>query len=79
MHLPIFRPLFKGCDPTQFNDPGQMDNMVIATPDGQLLPSAAVANGVHDLGLNAITGETDERVQLGLANVSGRDLCAVAR
>lgn len=74
---PVITDVVVRYDPAQFNDPGQMENMVIATPDGQLLPLAAVADVARDLGPNAITRETVERVQLVLANVSGRDLGAV--
>lgn len=74
---PVITDVVVRYDPAQFNDPGQMENMVIATPDGQLLPLATVADVVRDLGPNAITRETVERVQLVLANVSGRDLGAV--
>jgi CzcA family heavy metal efflux pump len=74
---PVITDVVVRYDPAQYNDPGQMENMLLAAPDGQLLPLAAVADVVRDQGPNAITRESAERVQLVMANVSGRDLGAV--
>jgi CzcA family heavy metal efflux pump len=74
---PVITDVVVRYDPAQYNAPGQMENMVIAAPNGQLLPLSAVADVVRDQGPNAITRESAERVQLVMANVSGRDLGAV--
>jgi CzcA family heavy metal efflux pump len=74
---PVITDVVVRYDPAQYNDAGAMENMVIAAPDGQLLPLAAVADVVRDQGPNAITRESVERMQLVMANVSGRDLGAV--
>jgi CzcA family heavy metal efflux pump len=74
---PVITDVVVRYDPAQYNDPGQMENMLLAAPDGQLLPLAAVADVVRDQGPNAITRESAERAQLVMANVSGRDLGAV--
>jgi Cu/Ag efflux pump CusA len=74
---PVITDVVVRYDPAQFADPGQIENMVIAAPGGQLLPLAAVADIVRDQGPNAITRESVERMQLVMANVSGRDLGAV--
>jgi CzcA family heavy metal efflux pump len=74
---PVITDVVVRYDPAQFADPGQIDNMLIAAPGGQLLPLAAVADVVRDQGPNAITRESAERMQLVMANVSGRDLGAV--
>lgn len=74
---PVITDVVVRYDPAQYNDAGAMENMVIAAPDGQLLPLAAVADVVRDQGPNAITHESVERMQLVMANVSGRDLGAV--
>jgi CzcA family heavy metal efflux pump len=74
---PVITDVVVRYDPAQYNDAGQMENMLLAAPNGQLLPLAAVADVVRDQGPNAITRESVERVQLVMANVSGRDLGAV--
>ncbi len=74
---PVITDVVVRYDPAQFADPGQIENMLIAAPGGQLLPLAAVADVVRDQGPNAITRESVERMQLVMANVSGRDLGAV--
>ncbi len=77
----VERPVITGVvvryDPAQYNDAGQMETMLIAASGGRLLPLAAVADVVRDQGPNAITRESVERMQLVMANVSGRDLGAV--
>jgi CzcA family heavy metal efflux pump len=74
---PVITDVVVRYDPAQYNDAGQMENMLIAAPGGQLIPLAAVADIVRDQGPNAITRESAERMQLVMANVSGRDLGAV--
>lgn len=74
---PVITDVVVRYDPAQYNDAGAMENMLIAAPDGQLLPLAAIADVVRDQGPNAITRESVERMQLVMANVSGRDLGAV--
>lgn len=74
---PVITDVVVRYDPAQYKDAGQMENMLLAAPDGQLLPLAAVADVVRDQGPNAITRESAERMQLVMANVSGRDLGAV--
>jgi CzcA family heavy metal efflux pump len=74
---PVITDVVVRYDPAQYNDAGQMEHMLLAAPDGQLLPLAAVADVVRDQGPNAITRESAERVQLVMANVSGRDLGTV--
>lgn len=74
---PVITDVVVRYDPAQYSDAGQMENMLIAAPNGQLLPLAAIADVVRDQGPNAITRESVERMQLVMANVSGRDLGAV--
>jgi CzcA family heavy metal efflux pump len=74
---PVITDVVVRYDPAQFADAGQIEGMVLAAPDGRLVPLAAVADIVRDQGPNAITRESVERMQLVLANVSGRDLGAV--
>ena len=74
---PVITDVVVRYDPAQYNDAGAMETMLIAAPDGQLLPLAAVADVVRDQGPNAISRESVERMQLVMANVSGRDLGAV--
>jgi CzcA family heavy metal efflux pump len=74
---PVITDIVVRYDPAQYNDAGQMENMLLAAPGGQLVPLAAVADVVRDQGPNAITRESVERMQLVMANVSGRDLGAV--
>ncbi|MBU0555357.1 MAG: CusA/CzcA family heavy metal efflux RND transporter [Alphaproteobacteria bacterium] len=75
---PVITDVVVRYDPAQLADAGQIETMVLAAPDGQLLPLTAIADVVRDQGPNAISRESVERVQLVLANVSGRDLGAVA-
>ena len=74
---PVITDVVVRYDPARFNAPGSIESMLISAPDGQLLPLAAVADVVRDQGPNAITRESVERMQLVMANVSGRDLGAV--
>lgn len=74
---PVITDVVVRYDPAQYNDAGALENMLIAAPNGHLLPLAAVADVVRDQGPNAITRESVERMQLVMANVSGRDLGAV--
>lgn len=74
---PVITDMVVRYDPAQFADAGQVESMLLAAPDGRLLPLNAVADVVRDQGPNAISRESVERVQLVLANVSGRDLGAV--
>jgi CzcA family heavy metal efflux pump len=74
---PVITDVVVRYDPAQFADAGQIESMVLAAPNGNLVPLAAVADVVRDQGPNAITRESVERVQLVLANVQGRDLGAV--
>jgi CzcA family heavy metal efflux pump len=74
---PVITDVVVRYDPVQYADAGQLDTMLIAAPGGQLIPLTAIADVVRDTGPNAITRESVERMQLVLANVSGRDLGAV--
>lgn len=74
---PVITDVVVRYDPAQFADAGQIESMVLAAPNGTLVPLAAVADIVRDQGPNAITRESVERMQLVLANVQGRDLGAV--
>lgn len=64
-------------DPAQLGDGSTLETMLLSTGDGRLIPLSAIADVVRDQGPNAISRESVERVQLVLANVSGRDLGAV--
>ncbi len=74
---PVITDVVVRYDPVQYADAGQLDTMLIAAPGGQLIPLSAIADVVRDTGPNAITRESVERMQLVMANVSGRDLGAV--
>ena len=74
---PIITDVVVRYDPARYSDAGRIESMLIAAPDGRLLPLTAVADVVRDQGPNAITRESVERMQLVMANVSGRDLGAV--
>ncbi|MEL6540055.1 MAG: efflux RND transporter permease subunit [Pseudomonadota bacterium] len=74
---PVITDVVVRYDPAQLGEAGSMDTMVIAAPGGQLLPLSAIADVVRDQGPNAITRESVERMQLVMANVSGRDLGSV--
>lgn len=64
-------------DPQRFGEGAALETMLLTTESGQTLPLTAVADIVRDQGPNAISRESVERMQLVLANVSGRDLGAV--
>lgn len=74
---PVITEVVVRYDPALVGDGSMLDTMLLSASDGRLLPLGAVADIVRDLGPNAITRESVERVQLVLANVSGRDLGAV--
>ncbi|MEO0589336.1 MAG: efflux RND transporter permease subunit [Pseudomonadota bacterium] len=74
---PVITDVVVRYDPDQIGGAGSMDKMVIAAPGGQLLPLSAIADVVRDQGPNVITRESVERMQLVMANVSGRDLGSV--
>lgn len=74
---PVITDVVVRYDPVQYADAGQLDTIPIIAPDGQMIPLSAIADVVRDTGPNAITRESVERMQLVLANVSGRDLGAV--
>jgi Cu/Ag efflux pump CusA len=64
-------------DPALVGDGSTVGSMLLSTSDGRLLPLSALADVIYDQGPNTISRESVERVQLVLANVSGRDLGAV--
>jgi CzcA family heavy metal efflux pump len=64
-------------DPMLIGDGSMLDTLLLSTSEGRMIPLSAVADLVRDQGPNAISRESVERVQLVLANVSGRDLGAV--
>lgn len=64
-------------DPASLDGALGMETLLLSTGDGRLVPLSAIADVVRDQGPNAISRESVERVQLVLANVSGRDLGAV--
>ncbi len=74
---PVITDVVVRYDPALVGGEGTIDSMLVATRDGRLIPLGAIADVVRDQGPNAITRESVERVQLVLANVSGRDLGAV--
>lgn len=74
---PVITDVVVRYDPAQYNDAAQIETMPVTTPSGQMIPLAAIADVVRDQGPNAITRESVERMQLVMANVSGRDLGAV--
>jgi CzcA family heavy metal efflux pump len=74
---PVLTDVVVRYDPTQFEAGADLESMLLSTHDGRLISLAAVADVVRDQGPNAISRESVERVQLVLANVSGRDLGAV--
>lgn len=74
---PVITDVVVRYDPDQLGRAGSMESMVIASPGGQLLPLSAIADVVRDQGPNVITRESVERMQLVMANVSGRDLGSV--
>ncbi|QBX37853.1 efflux RND transporter permease subunit [Brevundimonas sp. S30B] len=74
---PVLTDVVVRYDPALYGDGSMMDALLLSTGDGRLVPLSAVADVVRDLGPNTISRESVERVQLVLANVSGRDLGAV--
>ncbi|HEX8225994.1 MAG TPA: efflux RND transporter permease subunit [Allosphingosinicella sp.] len=74
---PVITDVVVRYDPALVGGEGMMESMLIATGDGRLIPLSAIADVVRDQGPNTITRESVERVQLVLANVSGRDLGAI--
>jgi len=64
-------------DPRLVGDGSMIDSMLLSASDGRLIPLGAIADVIRDQGPNTISRESVERVQLVLANVSGRDLGAV--
>ncbi len=74
---PVLTDVVVRYDPAQLGDGSTLETMLLATGDGRLIPLSAIADVVRDQGPNAISRESVERVQLVLANVSGRDLGAV--
>jgi CzcA family heavy metal efflux pump len=74
---PVLTDVVVRYDPAQFEAGADLESMLLSTHDGRLISLAAVADVIRDQGPNAISRESVERVQLVLANVSGRDLGAV--
>ena len=74
---PVITDVVVRYDPALYGDGSMLGAMLLSTDDGRLIPLSAVADVVRDQGPNAISRESVERVQLVLANVSGRDLGAV--
>lgn len=66
-------------DPALVGDGSMLDTLLLSTSDGRMVPLGGVADLVRDQGPNAISRESVERVQLVLANVSGRDLGSVVQ
>lgn len=64
-------------DPMLIGDGSMLGTLLLSSSDGRMIPLGAVADLVRDQGPNAISRESVERVQLVLANVSGRDLGSV--
>jgi CzcA family heavy metal efflux pump len=74
---PVITDVVVRYDPALVGDSSMVESMLLSTSDGRLLPLSAIADVVRDQGPNTISRESVERVQLVLANVSGRDLGAV--
>jgi Cu/Ag efflux pump CusA len=74
---PVITDVVVRYDPALYGDGSMLGSMLLSTNDGHMVPLSAVADVVRDQGPNAISRESVERVQLVLANVSGRDLGAV--
>ncbi len=74
---PVITDVVVRYDPALIGDGSTLDSMLLSSRDGRLIPLGAVADVVRDQGPNTISRESVERVQLVLANVSGRDLGAV--
>ncbi|MBO9500972.1 efflux RND transporter permease subunit [Brevundimonas sp. A19_0] len=77
LERPVITEVVVRYDPATLNDPLGMESLLLSADDGRLIPLSAIADVVRDQGPNAISRESVERVQLVLANVSGRDLGAV--
>ncbi|HEY0103472.1 MAG TPA: efflux RND transporter permease subunit, partial [Brevundimonas sp.] len=77
LERPVITDVVVRYDPALLTDVSSIENLPLAASEGVLLPVGAVADVVRDQGPNAISRESVERVQLVLANVSGRDLGAV--
>lgn len=74
---PVLTDVVVRYEPSLYGNGFSIDAMMLSTRDGRLVPLSAIADIVQDQGPNAISRESVERVQLVLANVSGRDLGAV--
>jgi CzcA family heavy metal efflux pump len=74
---PVITEVVVRYDPSLVGDGAAVESMLLSTSSGRLLPLSALADVIRDQGPNAISRESVERVQLVLANVSGRDLGAV--
>lgn len=74
---PVLTEVVVRYDPQRFSQADALQAMILTTPNGQVLPLTAVADIVRDQGPNTIGRESVERMQLVMANVSGRDLGSV--
>ena len=74
---PVITDVVVRYDPAMIGDGSTLETLLLSSRDGRLIPLGAVADVVRDQGPNTISRESVERVQLVLANVSGRDLGAV--
>lgn len=74
---PVITDVVVRYDPAVIGTGAELENLMLATGSGALVPLGTVGDIVRDQGPNAISRESVERVQLVLANVSGRDLGAV--
>lgn len=74
---PVITDVVVRYDPARVAEGAGLENLLLSTGEGRLIPLSAIADVVRDQGPNAISRESVERVQLVLANVSGRDLGAV--
>jgi CzcA family heavy metal efflux pump len=74
---PVITDVVVRYDPALVAEGSTLENLLLSTGDGRLIPVSAIADVVRDQGPNAISRESVERVQLVLANVSDRDLGAV--
>ncbi len=76
---PVITDVVVRYDPTLVGDGSMLDTLLLSGADGRMIPLGAVADLVRDQGPNSISRESVERVQLVLANVSGRDLGTVVK
>ena len=74
MERPVVTDVVVRYDPMLIGDGSMLDTLLLPTANGRMIPLGAVADLVRDQGPNSISRESVERVQLVLANVSGRDL-----